>query len=93
MALLVTSTGPRALADAYDRVIEELDRQGLGQPAGRRSHVAAIDADGITVADVWDGPEQLDAFATRLVPIVQDLGAPVPEVVARPVHNTIAVTA
>lgn len=89
MPLLVTFTGPSALANAYDEVMKELDRQGLGRPDGRHLHVAAIDDQGITVADVWDSPEQLDAFATRLIPIIQNLGAPAPDVVVRPVHNTI----
>ncbi len=89
MALLVIFTGPRELADVYDRVIDELDSRGHGAPPGRESHVAAIDDAGISVVDVWSTQEQLDAFTPHLVGILEEIGAPPPDVVARPIHHRI----
>ena len=40
------------------------------------------------VADVWESEEQMNAFVgTRLIPGLQKLGIPVPDVNVFPAHN------
>jgi len=82
-------SGPKALGDVYDEVMKELEARGLGAPDGRRSHVAAIDDSGITVADVWESREQLEAFAPSLMSVIGELGGPAPDIAVRPVHNAL----
>ena len=76
-------------AAEYDRVIQDLERRGVGTPAGRSYHFAAPSADGWFVVDVWESQEQFDKFGEVLMPTLQAAGitAAVPEI--RPIHNTI----
>jgi hypothetical protein len=40
-----------------------------------RFHVAAVDDNGLRVFDVWESPEQFQAFVdSKLMPCVQQLG-------------------
>ncbi len=65
------------------------------QPQGGIFHAASFDEAGnIHVADVWESPEELNAFVEqRLAPAMQRLQIAPPEVSVFPVHNINAYAA
>lgn len=72
MAVAFLSTPASMSAEQYDRVSEQLDASGAGDPPGRRFHACFGPADHVTVFDVWDSTEQLQAFGMTLVPILAE---------------------
>jgi hypothetical protein len=75
----------------YEQAMEEIGWERDPAPGGLY-HVAAFDAEGLRVTDVWESPEQFNAFVqTRLMPGVQRLGIPgQPEVELLPAHRVYA---
>lgn len=76
-------------AEHYDQVMADLSAKGLAKPAGRRFHVAWASQDGWTVVDVWDSPDQLQAFAETLMPLLAGVGVTPPEPQMQEVHNVV----
>jgi len=70
MAVAFLSTPASLTAEQYDRVTKQLDASGAGDPPGRRFHACFGPADHLTVFDVWDSAEQLQAFGITLMPIL-----------------------
>jgi hypothetical protein len=70
MAVAFLSTPASMSAEQYDRVTKQLEASGAGDPPGRRFHACFGPADHLTVFDVWDSAEQLQAFAMTLMPIL-----------------------
>ena len=72
----------------YESVIKELEKSGLGHPEGRLYHVAYGDKKKLQVIDVYESQAKLDAFGSKLVPILQKHGvAAKPEPIEA--HNII----
>lgn len=72
----------------YDQIIAELEQIGQGAPAGRKYHVAYGDENNLQAIDVFERPDQLEAFGAKLMPILQKHGVRAkPEVLAA--HNVI----
>ncbi len=86
--LMVHDVADGRLAE-YDRVIQELEAAGQGNPPGRLSHVGARKGDGYLVVDVWESQEAFDRFGQTLVPLLERVGGRVPTPRIYPVHNTI----
>jgi hypothetical protein len=64
----------------HHQVLDRLSEVGQANPSGRIHHQAL--AHGATiemVVDIWDSPEQLQAFAQHLMPILQDVGIEPPQ--------------
>ena len=70
MAVAVLSTPASMTAEQYHRINERLDASRTGPPLGRRFHVCFGHGDHLMVFDVWDSPEELDAFTATLMPIL-----------------------
>ena len=88
MAILAIFTGEGITQEMYDALRTEVDWEHQ-QPQGAIIHVASFDEHGDAhVADVWSSPENLDNFVnTRLMPAMQKLNMPPPDVAVFPVHN------
>ena len=72
MAVAVLSTPASMTTAQYDRVSERLEATGAGAPPGRRFHVCIGQGDHLIVFDVWDSVDDLQAFASTLMPILAD---------------------
>ncbi len=63
----------------YEAAIAKLEKAGWGQPAARLYQVAGPTDTGFRVFDVWELPESSEEFGKVFVPIVEEVGYPVPE--------------
>ena len=60
--------------EQYEEARSRVDWEG-DVPDGAVLHVAGFDGDDLRVTDVWESPEQFQAFAEeRLMPTVQEIG-------------------
>jgi len=76
--------------DKYDEAIRQLEASGAGAPDGRLHHFA-LEQDGeITVFDVWESQEKMEAFGATLIPVLGGLGVDPGQPMVQPVHNVIA---
>ena len=57
----------------YDEVIRRLTAIGLKVPDGQMYHVCYGDRQRLQVLDVFESRAKLDAFAAKLVPILQEM--------------------
>ena len=82
MAVAALSAPASMTAEQYHRIVEQLDASRTGPPPGRRFHACFGHGDHLMVFDVWDSPEELDAFTATLMPILAgehiDMAAPEP---------------
>ena len=94
MAILAIFTGKGISKDAYDKVRKEVNWEQQ-YPEGAIFHAASFDEQGDAhVADVWASAEALDAFVqSRLIPAMQKLNVPPPQVEVYPAHNINAYAA
>jgi hypothetical protein len=93
MAVLALFTGKLTKAQ-YDTLRREVDWEHK-QPAGGVFHAASFDdAGNVHVADVWESPEALNAFAeTALMPAFAKHQITPPSVAVYPAHKIQAYAA
>ena len=66
----IVNTPLAAVRDAYLDAWREIDAGGLRHPDGRQLHIAWTVDDVLHVVDVWNSPEQQQAFMRDLGPIL-----------------------
>ena len=88
MAIVAMFEVEGASAQKYDEVIRRLTQLKLRVPDGQLYHICYGDRQRLQVIDVFESRAKLDAFAAKLMPILQELG-----ITARPaifdVYNII----
>jgi hypothetical protein len=66
--------------EKHREVLRRLAEVGQAEPDGRLHHQAlARDRAIEMVVDIWESPEQLQAFAAHLMPILGELAVPPPD--------------
>jgi hypothetical protein len=76
-------------AEQYDEVVRRLTKAGVF-PADGLDYELCFGSEGnLKVSQVWDSREQLDAFGTRLQPILAEMGINPGEPEVLEVHNII----
>jgi hypothetical protein len=66
--------------EKHHEVLERLTAAGQGEPDGRLHHQAlARDGSVEMVVDIWESPEQIQAFVTHLIPVLGEAGVTPPE--------------
>lgn len=72
----------------YSQVNKDLKAAGKGKPSGRLYHVAAQQADGFFMTEVWESEEAFNEFGETLIPILVKNGiTPAQPATMLPVHN------
>ena len=90
MSIVVRFNPASLTAEQYDETIRRLEAAGDFPPDGLDYHVCFGSDGSLTVSEIWDSREQLEAFGERLMPILADVGiqfAREPDVFE--VHNSI----
>jgi hypothetical protein len=65
---------PASTVEQYDEVMRRLQESGELPADGFDYHVAFVSSDGqLGVSEVWDSPEQLEAFGKRVMPLLADV--------------------
>ena len=88
MSVLIRFTPSSLTAGKYDESIRRLEEAGEFPPDGLEYHVCFGEEGNLHVSEIWDSQEQLNAFAQRLMPILQEIGIEAGQPVMMPVHNT-----
>ncbi len=76
-------------AEKYFEVLRRLEAAGAGAPKGRLSHVMFLKDGRSNVIDVFDTPENFQAFGETLVPLLQELAVDAGEPAVVPAANFI----
>ncbi len=92
MSIVVRFTAkPSMTSEMYDEALRRLqDSGGDWPPDGMDYHVAFTSGGSFRVSEIWDSPEQLEAFGERLMPLLAEIGielAGEPEILE--VHNIV----
>jgi hypothetical protein len=76
MTIVVRFTSaPGMRDDQYDESLRRLqESESTWPPDGMAYHVAFKLGDSFRVSEIWDSPEQLEAFGERLMPLLAELG-------------------
>ena len=75
----IVNTPLTGVRDAYLDAWREIDARQLRHPSGRRFHIAGTVDDVLHVVDIWDSPEQQQAFMPDLGPILDKFGMEIRE--------------
>ena len=88
-SVLVRFTPASATTEQYDETIRRLEKSGDWLPEGLELHVAFEAGGKFRVSEIWDSQAQFDAFGSRLMPILEDVGIDpgAPEMLE--IHNII----
>ena len=89
MALLTRFAPPSLTAEQYDNVVRRLTEEGIHPPDGLDYELCFGTEGELKVSLVWDSQEQFEAFAARLMPILEELGVDPGEPEVLPVHNIV----
>jgi hypothetical protein len=89
MSMLVRFTPPSLTAEQYDQTIDRLEDQGDFPPDGLDYHVCFGTDGSLKVSEIWDSPEQFEAFGERLMPVLEDAGIDPGEPEQVEIHNII----
>lgn len=73
MAICAVYSDTRMNTDMYTTTLEKLENAGAGQPDGQLCHVCFGDPESLSVIDVFESREALEAFGQVLKPILDDL--------------------
>jgi hypothetical protein len=73
----------------YDDTIRRLEEAGDFPPDGLDYHVCFLIDGDVRVSEIWDSPEQFEAFGQRLMPILEEVGIDPGEPDILEVHNII----
>ena len=64
---------PSSTVEQYDEVMRRLQESGKMPADGFDYHVAFLSEGLLLVSEVWDSPEQLEAFGRRVMPLLADV--------------------
>jgi hypothetical protein len=89
VSVLIRFAPPSLTAEQYDDAVTRLTADGVLPAEGLDYEICFGVGDKLRVSQVWDTQQQLDAFGTRLMPILSELGIDPGEPEVVEVHNII----
>lgn len=89
MSVLVRFSPAALSTEQYDESVRRLEEAGYFPADGLDYHVCFGTAGRLKVSEIWDSPEQFEAFGERLMPILAAVGIEpgVPEIIE--IHNVV----
>ena len=73
MSILVRFHPSSLTAETYDNVSSQLKESGDWPPEGLDYHVCFGSDGSLSVSEIWDSQEQLEAFGKRVMPLLADV--------------------
>ena len=64
---------PASTVEQYDEVMRRIQESGAMPADGFDYHVAFLSEGQLLVSEVWDSPQQLEAFGKRIMPLLADV--------------------
>lgn len=89
MSMLVRWTPPALTAEQYDESVGKLEAQGDWPPDGLDYHVCFRVGGALHVSEIWESQEQFEAFGSRMMPVLDEVGIDPGEPTMIEVHNII----
>jgi hypothetical protein len=96
MAIVTVFELPGMTQDMYEQIANKLtDGRGMLKDVsdwpveGLLSHTCATTPDGLLIVDVWENEAAFQHFGQMIVPLHQEVGAPVPEPKVHQVYNVV----
>jgi len=89
VSILIRFNPASLTAQQYDESIRRLEEGGEWPPDGLEYHVCFGTEPNLKVSEIWDSPQQLEAFGERLMPILADVGIEPGEPEIVEIHNTV----
>jgi hypothetical protein len=89
MSIVVRFAPASLTIEQYEAVVRREQDGGLHPPDGREYHVCFGTDGDLKVSEIWDSPEQFEAYGERLMPILADVGIDPGEPQVMEVHNII----
>lgn len=89
MSILVRFAPASLTADMYDETVRRLEESGDFPPEGLDYHCCFGTDGSLKVSEIWDSPEQFEAFGERLMPVLADVGIDPGEPEVIEIHNVI----
>jgi hypothetical protein len=83
MSVLIRFAPSLLTREQYDESVRRLTEMGEWLPEGLDYHVCFGEGENLKVSEIWDSPEQLQAFGEKLMPVLAEIGieAGEPEIV------------
>ncbi len=75
--------------EQYDETMRQLEKSGHWLPEGLEFHVAFKSDGKFRVSEIWDSPEQFEAFGEHLMPILKDVGIEPGKPEILEIHNIV----
>jgi hypothetical protein len=89
MSVLVRFSPPSMTSQQYDAILARLYEEGIQPSPGLELEVCYGSGDKMKVSVLFDSQEELDAFGTRLAPILEEMKLDPGEPEFLEVHNII----
>jgi hypothetical protein len=89
MSVVVRFSPASLTAEQYDESVRRLEAAGDFPPDGLDYHVCFGTDGNLLVSEIWDSPEQLEAFGARLMPVLAEVGIDPGEPTVFEVHNLV----
>ena len=90
MSILVRFAPEAGTTEQYDDTIRRLEAMGGFPPEGLQYHVAFKVGDSLRVSEIWDSEEHLQAFGSRLMPVLAEVGIIPGQPEILEIHNIIS---
>jgi hypothetical protein len=89
MSILARFTPASLTAEQYDESVRRLEESGDIPADGLDYHVCFGSDGNLRVSEIWDSKEQFEAFGSKLMPVLSDIGIEPGEPELLEIHNTI----
>ena len=89
MALVAHFEVKNMSSEKYAEVMRRLEKAGAGAPTGRLHHTAYGPKEALKVVDIFDTPQNFEAFGKTLMPILGALGIDPGQPQVTEVHNIV----
>jgi hypothetical protein len=88
---IVVRFAPASLtAQQYDESVRRIQETGEFPPDGMEYHVCFGSEGNLRVSEIWDSQEKFEAFGSRLMPVLAEVGIEPGEPEVLEVHNSVS---